>query len=161
MDKQIIGRAERVAFPSLKVAKVPAKIDTGADSSSIWCSQIELHKGELKCVFFGPASKFYSGQVVGFSKGEFDVTRVANSFGKKEIRYKVKLPIDIQGRVIKASFTLSDRSSKLYPVLIGLSTLRGKFLVDASKGSPLIDEETKRKAKLRRQMAKHKKELGL
>jgi hypothetical protein len=161
MDKQIIGRAERVAFPSLNTLKVPAKVDTGADSSSIWCSQIELKAGQLKCVFFGPASQFYTGEAVNFDKGQFDVTRVANSFGKREIRYKVKLPIEIQGRVIKASFTLADRSAKLYPVLIGLSTLRGKFIIDVAKGSPLENEEAKRKALLSKQMAKHKKELGL
>lgn len=160
-DKDIIGRSLWVSFPSLKLKKVPAKVDTGADSSSIWCSRIELVDGRLQCVFFGPKSQFYTGQTVVFKKSEFDVTRVANSFGRKEIRYKVKLPVRIKKRRIKATFTLSNRSQKLFPVLIGRSTIRGKFLVDSSKGGPLREEEKQRKTILLEQMKQHKKEIGL
>lgn len=161
MEKKIIGRAERISLPSLNVSGVPAKIDTGADSSSIWCSHIKLVGGKLECVFFGEESEYYTGRIYTFKKGEFDITRISNSFGRKEIRYKLQLPIKVRGRLIKATFTLADRSSKLYPVLIGRSTLRGKFLVDAAKGRPLKDEERKRKELLLRQMAQHRKEMGL
>ncbi|OGL25071.1 hypothetical protein A3A68_00080 [Candidatus Saccharibacteria bacterium RIFCSPLOWO2_01_FULL_48_13] len=155
----IIGRAEKVTFPSLRIRKVPAKIDTGADASSIWCSKSRIIKGELRCVLFGPASEHYSGDIVIFKKRDFDLTRVANSFGHKQLRYKVKIPMEVKGRTINATFTLTDRSTKLYPVLIGRSTLQGKFLVDVRRGSPLHEVESARRKRLKFEMKRIKKEL--
>lgn len=149
----IIGRAEKAAFPELKVTSVPVKIDTGADSSSIWAHVTERDGTHLKVVFFGPSSSFYSGEAHLFSEDEFEVTRVANSFGHKELRYKVKLSIKIKGRTIRGTFTLSDRSNKLYPVLIGRALLTKKFLVDVSKGSPLREEENSRRELLNNELA--------
>ncbi len=140
-NKQIIGRAEKADFPQLGVKKVPVKIDTGADASSIWASATELENSKLHVVFFGIGNEFYNGDRHIFEKGEYTITRVANSFGHREIRFKVKLGIKIRQRLIRGSFTLSDRSNKLYPVLIGRSLLKNKFIVDVSKGSPLKEEE--------------------
>ena len=38
----------------------------------------------------------------------------------------------IEGKRIKSKFTLTDRSSNIFPVLIGAITLRNKFIVDTS-----------------------------
>lgn len=157
----VIGRVERIKLPSLHLKRIPAKIDTGADASSIWCSKLEKTDNGLECVFFDKHSPFYTGEEIIFKNNEVDLTRIANSFGHKELRYKVKIPMVIKGRTIKATFTLTDRSTKLYPILIGRSTLQGKFLVDVSKGTPLHEEEGVRQKRLRRQMRRIKKELNL
>lgn len=159
--KDVIGRVERVNLPTLGVKSVPAKIDTGADASSIWCSKVRFNDGFLKCVFFAKSSKFYTGKTVVFENKDINLTRVANSFGHSELRYKVKIPMEIKGRTIKASFTLTNRSTKLYPILIGRSTLQGKFIVDVSKGRPLHEEEGERLKRLRREMRRVRKELNL
>lgn len=159
--KTLVGRAERVGLPSLGLKRVPAKIDTGADASSIWCSKVYMRKGNLTCVFFGPESEFYTGQKHTFKGKDVGLTRVANSFGHRELRYKVKIPIEIKSRTIRSSFTLTDRSNKLYPILIGRSTLQGKFLVDVSHGSPLHEEENERKRRLEKAMKRIKKERQL
>lgn len=160
-EKSIIGRVERVSLPTLGLKNVPAKIDTGADASSIWCSKIEIVDSHLHCVFFGKGNPFYSGEIVVFKKKDIDLTRVANSFGHRELRYKVKIPMEIKGRTIKATFTLTDRSTKLYPILIGRSMLRNKFIVDVSRGTPLHEEEDERIKRLRQEMRRIKKELNL
>ena len=148
----IIGRAERADIPDINVSGVPVKIDTGADACSIWAHATEVRDGKLHVIFFDETSGFYTGEEHVFKANEFTMTRVANSFGHREVRYKVKLGIRINGRKIRGSFTLSDRSTKLYPILIGRSLLRNKFLVDVSKGRPLIVEERERAEKLRRDM---------
>lgn len=148
----VIGRAEKVDFPQLPAFKVPAKIDTGADSSSIWAYKIEDDGKKLNVAFFGPDSPHYTSVTHSFSKKEYSVTRIANSFGHKEIRYKVKLRIRVKGRLINGTFTLSDRSTKLYPILIGRSLLKNKFLVDVTKGKPLIAEEKARKTALKEEI---------
>jgi hypothetical protein len=91
---------------------------------------------------------------------DVDLTRIANSFGHRELRYKIKIPIIVKGRRINATFTLTDRSTKLYPVLIGRSLLKNKFLVDVSRGTPLHEEENERLKRLRKEMRRIKKELS-
>lgn len=152
-DLTIIGRAEKAVFPELGAKQVPVKIDTGADACSIWAKATEIENERLHVIFFGEGSAHYDGQEHIFRKGEYSVTRVANSFGHREIRYKVKLRIKLKGRLIRGSFTLSDRSNKLYPVLIGRSLLKHKFIVDVSKGNPLRTEERARAEKLTIELA--------
>lgn len=151
-DKVIIGRAEKADFPQLEATRVPVKIDTGADASTIWAKAIELESDRLHVIFFGPDSKHFTAKEHIFSKGQYSITRVANSFGQREVRYKVKLGIRVKKRLIRGSFTLSDRSQKLYPVLIGRSLLKNKFLVDVSKGNPLRNEEKLRADQLRKEL---------
>jgi hypothetical protein len=141
----IIGRATKIEIVDLSLSNVPAKIDTGADSSAIWASQVSEKEGGLHCIFFGPSSPYYSGKAIVIPK-DYSITRVANSFGHKELRYKIKLSIRVQGKLIRATFTLSDRSSKTYPILLGRRVLRGKFIVDVAKGHALdITEKSKAK----------------
>ncbi|MFY9228056.1 MAG: RimK/LysX family protein [Candidatus Microsaccharimonas sp.] len=143
-----IGRAEKVNLIDLGFNHVPAKVDTGADASSIWASA-QQNGDKIEVVFFGPESDYYDGQVHKFPKSSYTMTRVSSSFGHREIRYKLKLKIKVKGRIINGSFTLSDRSAKLYPILLGRSLLKHKFIVDVSKGKPLIAEEKDRRAKLK------------
>jgi hypothetical protein len=145
----IIGRAERADLLDLGVKSVPVKIDTGADASSIWAHVVERRDDNLHVIFFDEQSEFYTGEEHVFYDGEFQITRVANSFGHRQIRYKIKLRIKLKGRIINGTFTLSDRSQKLYPILIGRSLLTKKFIVDVSKGSPLRAAEKERTHKLR------------
>lgn len=151
-DMIIIGRAEKARFPGIAPGRVPVKIDTGADACAIWATAKEVEHGRLHVVFFGEGSEWYTGEEHIFTKKDYTITRVANSFGHKEVRYKVKLKIVIKGRTIRGSFTLSNRSNKLYPVLIGRSLLRNKFLVDVAKGSPLRNAERARAERLQQEL---------
>lgn len=148
----LIGRVEKVNLPQLSALRVPAKIDTGADASSIWAHKVEKDGKNLKVTFFGPKSAHYISEVHTFLPNEYTITRVSNSFGHREIRYKVKLKIAIKGKLINGTFTLADRSTKLYPILIGRSLIKHKFLIDVTKGSPLVAEEKARKAVLREEI---------
>lgn len=155
----IIGRAEKADLVDLAILGVPVKIDTGADASSIWAHSAEVRDGKLYVIFFEQDSPFYDGKEHTFKADHFTITRVANSFGHREVRYKIKLRIRIKKRVINGTFTLSDRSTKLYPILIGRSLLKKKFLVDVSKGNPLKEAEKERAAQLKKELETLKGEL--
>lgn len=155
----IIGRAERIDFPELDIHKVPAKVDTGADASSIWAESVVLKDDGLYVIFFNEKSEYYTGLTHIFPKNTYSVTRVANSFGHKEIRYKLKLKVKIKKRTVRATFTLSDRSKKLYPILLGRRLLNGKFLVDVQKGKPLREAEALRSDKLKAELKDLKGEV--
>lgn len=156
----LIGRAERVDFPGLHLERIPAKIDTGADSSSIWANAQLKRDGSLEVVFFAPESPFYTGDVHTYGKDEYEVTRVSNSFGQREVRYKLWLSIVVNGRRIRGSFTLADRATKLYPILLGRRLLNGKFLVDVSQGEPLLKEERQRRQKLEKEIKRNEGRLA-
>lgn len=146
-DKKLVGRAERIGFPELDLESVPARIDTGAKTSSLWASQVSLDNGVLTAVLFGQGSVFYTGQSLEFP--EFDTTVVSTSTGEIQARYKVRLLVKLRGKKVRAWFTLADRSTQVYPVLIGRNVLLGKFVVDVKKGRVLKDEELKRAQDMR------------
>ena len=132
--KEVIGSTAKVAFPSLGIKNVPAKVDTGADSSSIWATDVSLKKSGLTFKLFGPNSKYFTGEAIKTKK--FEILSVKNSFGHKEVRFKVKLPLQISNKKVISSFTLADRSANRYPILVGKNTIKGKFLVDVSASEP-------------------------
>ena len=140
--KKIIGRAELVSLPEHGFERVPARIDTGAKTSAVWASSVVRHADRLDVVFFGPESHWYTGKPVAFDS--FEETIVASSNGHAEKRYKVRALVKIAGKKVRASFTLADRSTQVYPVLIGRNVLTGKFVVDVKRGHPLRDAEQQR-----------------
>lgn len=133
MDKKKkIGRAEYVWLVRDQLKKVPARIDTGARTSSIWASSVRETEAGLEYVLFGEGSPFYTGQVI--TEPAYSELVVASSNGHVQKRYKVPLTIQIKGTRIKTFCTLADRSTQAYPILIGRNTLRGKFIVDVQNG---------------------------
>ena len=127
--KTIIGSTEYVSIEGIN--QVPAKIDTGADSSSIWASKIDVKKdGTLTFCLFDEKSPFYTGKTI--ERKEFKVLVVRSSNGHEQIRYRTELEFELNGKPIKAMFTLADRSRNNFPILIGRKTLAGNFLVDVS-----------------------------
>ncbi len=131
-DLNIIGSTEYVEISGIQ--NVPAKIDTGADTSSVWASNIEMGKdGTLSFVLFSEQSPLYTGEV--FTTNDYRVKTIRSSNGSEQIRYRVKLPVVIGGESFDTTFTLANRSRNNFPVLIGRRTLDGHFLVDVSKAS--------------------------
>lgn len=130
--KAIIGTSSYVKIEGVKGA-VHAKVDTGADSSSVWASVVYVdEKKQLHYVLFGPHSPHYDG-IERVSK-EYKLSRVTSSSGHAERRYKTPLIVTIEGRTVRAWFTLtSARADRTHPMLIGRRTLFGKFLVDVSQ----------------------------
>lgn len=149
--KAVIGIIEHVSIGK-RLIDVPAKIDTGADSSSIWASNIRIGKdGVLRFSLFGEGSPYYSGKI--YKRIDFSVAQVKSSNGHTEVRYRTHFIITIAGKKIKGLFNLSDRSHNKYKILIGRRTISRKFLVDVSIGAEKMTkgEQTARlKRKLQR-----------
>ncbi len=135
----VIGRAELIDFLDADIKDLPAKVDTGAYRSSVWATRIKEHDGELSFQLLGPKSEFYTGKKL--TTTEFKVVQVENSFGAKQKRYSVWLSIRVGGKKVRSNFTLANRASKTYPVLLGRKLLKNRFVVDVAKGNPLPDEE--------------------
>lgn len=114
-EKKILGLIEEIHIRNTQDVKesVLAKIDTGADNSSIdltLASQLSL----------GPITK---------------TKNIVSSHGRS-IRPVVHLKIEISGVEIEADFTLYNRNHMNYKVLIGKNILKKGFLIDPSKEGP-------------------------
>lgn len=128
----IIGSTEYVEINGVK--NIPAKIDTGADTSSVWASNIDMKKdGTLTFVLFDKKSPLYTGEKL--KSNDYVVKAVRSSHGDEQIRYRVKLPLTLGGATFVTTFTLANRSRNNFPVLIGRHTLKDNYLVDVSKSS--------------------------
>lgn len=134
-----IGRVEVIRLPDIFPSDVRARIDTGATISSLWASDIQIQHDGLHCKLFGEGDINYTGDEIVFT--EYSTRFVRSSNGYEEERYQIVTTISLKGRKIKARFTLADRSKQIYPVLIGRNVVRGKFIVDVSKGNPDIVAE--------------------
>lgn len=132
---RLIGRREFVDFPELKLFSVEAKIDTGAYTSSIHCTDITvktINKKEILCFrLFDDSHPEISEHIHQFN--EFSIKKIKNSFGEMEERFVIKTLIKLGKKIIRSTLSLSDRENMRYPVLIGRRLLKGKFIIDVSK----------------------------
>ncbi len=143
-QREIIGRAEKVRFPTLDNLKLHARIDTGAKTSSIWALEVLEQDGKLRVTFPDENGKAFS--TCWFNN--YHIVQVSSSMGHIQRRFRVKIPVVIKKRRILTWFSLSDRSSQVYPVLIGRSALMRKFVVDVARGSILKEKELERSRSL-------------
>lgn len=131
----IIGRAENIDLVGIALG-VPSKVDTGAFRSSIHASNIKVSKREgvetLKCTLLGhpcaPVGRAYETT-------DFSLLPIKNSTGDVEDRYEVTLKIKIGPKVFNTSFSLSDRSNNIYPILVGRKALKTRFFVDVNNAT--------------------------
>lgn len=134
--KVIVGRAELLHFQDFQIADVPAKVDTGAYRSAIHAGNIKLiNKGkqlQFEILKDHPLCGKLSKTIVA---DKFKKVTIANSFGHTEERFEVWLRVKLGPRVFPASFTLADRSMKIYPILIGRKLLNSRFMVDTNETS--------------------------
>ncbi|PWI30635.1 peptidase [Flavobacteriaceae bacterium LYZ1037] len=131
MEKQIIGRVDKIDFPKLDLFHIDAKIDTGAYTSAIHCSEIIVEGEKLKCTFYSKGHPNFSGKQVVFDS--YSKTDVKSSNGYKENRFKIKSEVIIFDKTYKINLTLSTRDDMKFPVLIGRQFLSKKFLVDVDE----------------------------
>lgn len=127
---QIIGSNTMVDIIS-HATNVPAKVDTGADRSAIWASDIAISRdGILSFKLFGKGSLYYTGETI--TRRAYKVAIIRSSNGHEQVRYRIALSLRIGGKRMKVMVYLSDRSLHNFPILLGRRTLHKKFLVDVS-----------------------------
>ena len=128
MTKKIIGRVDKVDFPKLNLFDIDVKIDTGAYTSAIHCSEILEVDNTLQCTFYSKEHPNFKSDTIVFE--QYSRTDVKSSNGFKENRFKIKSEVIFFGKKYRINLTLSTRDDMKFPVLIGRQFLSKKFLVD-------------------------------
>lgn len=131
----IIGTVDRIDLIGFKLEDVECKIDTGADSSTIHCSNIHVTEVDdrqiLRFKVLDHIHDAYHGAWHSFEK--FTTKKVRSSFGDSEERFSISTKVRLFNRVYPIDLTLSDRKKMKYPMLLGKRFLKQHFLVDVSQ----------------------------
>lgn len=141
----ILGRYDRVDLPELGLYNIHAKVDTGAYTCSLHCHKAEIINGNLEFILLDEEHPEFTG--MKFSFKEFEKRDIKNSFGEVEKRFVIITTIKIFNEEITAEFSLSNRGSLKFPILIGRKILRDRFLIDV-KSKNLSYKEKRRQTRL-------------
>jgi hypothetical protein len=144
--QKILGRYDRVDLPQLGLSDIHAKIDTGAYTCSLHCHKAEAVEGNLEFILLDEEHPEFTGMKFIFN--EFELRDIKNSFGEVEKRFIIVTSIRIFDEEITTEFSLSNRGSLKFPILIGRKILRDRFLIDVKKKN--LSWREKRKAKRER-----------
>ena len=127
----IVGWRELVHLPELGLHAVPAKIDTGARTSSLHGKVIgQFERDGEQFVRF--SVEFGDQHVTQICEAvHVDRRTITSSNGEKQVRFIVKTPLRIGDEEFRAEISLADRSDMKFPMLIGRSSLRRRFVVDS------------------------------
>ena len=128
---KVLGVFEKVSFPEYGMDAVTAKIDTGAFTGALHCTNIYEEKvDDGKILHFSP----FDRPDLIISADNFFVKHVKSSNGKREKRYIIETIIKVQNEEYPVVLSLADRSEMKWPVLIGRRFLRtNNLLVDVRK----------------------------
>tara|TARA_B100000678_G_scaffold261948_1_gene243774 strand:+ start:236 stop:679 length:444 start_codon:yes stop_codon:yes gene_type:complete len=126
-----VGWRELVGLPELGLKGLPAKIDSGARTSSLHGRVLDEFQrdGEKFVRFEVEFPQHHVKQVC--EAVHVDVRGITSSNGETQLRYVIKTPLKIGDLTFRAEISLADRSDMKFPMLIGRSALRRRFLVDS------------------------------
>jgi hypothetical protein len=135
-DTQIVGYLERVVVQHID-KEYKAKLDTGADTSSIHAEIIELQepkkkKGKGGYVIFDISSE--DGKSSHIRKPLIRMVRIVSKGNKGYLRRPVvEMTFCIAGKLITGEVNLANRDRFNYDVLVGRNMLQqAKFAVDSA-----------------------------
>lgn len=140
ITEKIIGCFELVSFPELAIKDTLAKVDTGAFSGALHCT-------DMRVVRRGPDKK----RILKFNtlgrpelareSEEFETTYIRSSTGHRMRRYIITTVMVLDGENYQVKIGLSDRTDMKRDVLIGRRFLReNSIIVDVRKNCELDDE---------------------
>ncbi|MFP4140509.1 MAG: ATP-dependent zinc protease [Planctomycetota bacterium] len=131
----IIGWREWVSLPTLGIASIKAKIDTGARTSALHAYDVRIDRsGDEPIVHFKvhPLQRS-TRETVATSAVLIDRRRVRSSSGHSTRRPVIRVPMVLAGRRIGIELTLTNRDEMGFRMLLGRRALRKRFLVDVGK----------------------------
>lgn len=112
--------------------EMKAKLDTGADTSSLHARDIDVYKksGKNHWVRFRVIGK--NGRSVRYDQNVVSFVAIKLKTGGTQRRPVIYLPLCVGGVSGLAEFTLADRENFDYQVLIGREFLASRIVVDSA-----------------------------
>ncbi len=131
----IIGWQEWVSLPDFQIPAIHAKIDTGADTSSLHADQIKrFRKAGQRWVSFEIHPLPEHPDIVLFCRAPLMHRRVVkSSSGDREIRPVILTQLRLGDRQFEIELNLTNRDYMGCRMLLGRQALQQDILIDPSK----------------------------
>ena len=132
---ETIGWREWVAMPDLGIAEIKAKVDTGADNSSLHAFNIErFERDGIDMVRFDVhvRQRKRKPSVSCVAAVAFE-RKVKNPGGRSELRPVIRTRLIVAGKEIEALVNLTTRDEMTFRMLLGRRTVRKHFFVDPGR----------------------------
>ncbi|MCV2884098.1 RimK/LysX family protein [Aestuariibacter sp. AA17] len=147
-QKIMVGVVESIALPSLKLANIATRIDTGAKTSALHVDHIVVDDAQ-RIVHFEFHPDFHDiKKTIKCSAPLHDRRWIKSSNGEREQRCVIKTQATLGASLSwDIEITLTDRSSMNHLMLLGREAMEGVVIVDpeahflASERSPEPDPE--------------------
>lgn len=128
---RVVGWIERVKIGPSGVV-LEAKLDTGADTSSLHVSNLSwLKRSDGDRVQFDVVSE--DGRIVRFERKVIRVARVRSATGGAQSRPTIVLGVCLGEVYRETDVNLTDRTGFRQPFLVGRNFLAANFSVDSSR----------------------------
>ena len=140
-----LGWREWLALPELGINRIKAKVDTGAKTSCLHAFFVETyrHKGSNRVRFGVHSHQKDTERAFICDAALVDRRMVSDSGGHRERRYVIETAVILGNRRRRIEFTLTNRDSMRFRILLGRSALAGVYRVDPSvsyrEGKPRTD----------------------
>jgi hypothetical protein len=135
----VIGWREWAALPDLSVARIKAKIDTGAKTSALHAVRIRAFErsGAVFVRFVVRPTQRRSRPEIECVARVVDRRRIRSSNGQAESRYIVETTLALDAIAYPIELSLSDREQMGFRLLLGRDALKKRFLIDPARSFEL------------------------
>jgi len=127
----VVGWREWVALPELRIDSIKAKVDTGARTSCLHAFRLEEFEKDgtkwLK-IWVHPYQNDNTEHVC--EAPVLEQREVTDSGGHRESRYVIETMLQLGEQTFRAEFTLTNRDTMKFRMLIGRQALNGRYLVN-------------------------------
>lgn len=154
---KVLGYIEDAFIGKLGL-EMKAKLDTGADSSSVYAKDVEVYKksGKDSWVRFRLVGK--NGRSIRYNQNVISFVAIKLKTGGTQRRPVIHLPLCVGGVRGLAEVNLADREDFEYQMLIGREFLASRIMVDAGQTfaaeSACDEDEDEKKKKTRKKRKK-------
>lgn len=128
-----IGWREYLSLPQLDIAKIKAKIDTGAKTSALHAFHIKTYEQGKQTIV-----NFKVHPIQGETKTTVlcvaplkEYRKVKSSNGQSQLRPVIVTPVKLGEHKWEIELTLTNRDEMGFRMLLGRHAVRKRFLVDA------------------------------
>ena len=134
-DLITIGWKEKVSLPTIGIDEIHCKVDTGAKTSSLHAFFVEpFENRQQQFVRFGlhPIQNNKDYKKICVSPC-VDKRIVKDSGGHEEERYVIRTQVQLGNKKWDVEFTLTDRDTMQFRMLLGREALKNNYVVDCSQ----------------------------